>query len=41
MLFVGECIQVTHIVESAALPNSLIRSAGGKITFEESKVRVS
>ena len=29
-----------HIVESAALPNNLIRRAGGNIAFEESGVRV-
>ena len=30
-----------HIVESTALPDQLIRGAGGQIAFEESAVRVN
>ena len=29
-----------HIVESTALPDHLIRGAGGQVAFEESGVRV-
>ena len=30
-----------HIVESTALPDALIRSAGGRVVFEDSAMRVS
>ena len=30
-----------HIVESTALPDQLIRSAGGSVVFDDSGVRVS
>ena len=30
-----------HIVESTALPDNLVRNAGGQVAFEESAIRVN